>query len=167
MNVICIMLDSLRTDHVGAYGKAHTGGSDAEAWPGGAGQARARTPAMDRFAQSSLVFDRAYAGSFPTLPCRRDLFTGRWGHPFNTWDEMERHLPTMAESFRKSGGDPGPLYNLGEVNFQRWQQAHSARDPAAERWRDKAIEAYRAVNSLESGYRGSRRRLLELGVATP
>ena len=64
-------------------------------------------------------------------------------------------------------GDPGPLYNLGEVNFQRWQQAHSARDPAAERWRDKAIEAYRAVNSLESGYRGSRRRLLELGVATP
>lgn len=111
MNVICIMLDSLRTDHVGAYGKAHTGGSDAEAWPGGAGQARARTPAMDRFAQSSLVFDRAYVGSFPTLPCRRDLFTGRWGHPFNTWDEMERHLPTMAESFRKSGYTTGLIFD--------------------------------------------------------
>jgi arylsulfatase A-like enzyme len=111
MNVICIMLDSLRTDHVGAYGKAHTGGKDAAHWPGGAGVARARTPAMDCFAQQSLIFDRAYAGSFPTLPCRRDLFTGRWGHPFNTWDEMERHLPTMAESFRQSGYTTGLIFD--------------------------------------------------------
>jgi arylsulfatase A-like enzyme len=57
MNVICIMLDSLRTDYVGAYmnGKAH-----------------AKTPNMDRFAEEAVVFDKAYAGSFPTLPCRRD-----------------------------------------------------------------------------------------------
>ena len=75
MNVICVMLDSLRADHVGAYGDA--------------GQGR---PNMDRIARESLVFSKAFSGSFPTLPCRRDLFTGRWGHPFNTWDKMEQNF---------------------------------------------------------------------------
>jgi arylsulfatase A-like enzyme len=111
MNVICIMLDSLRTDHVGAYGGDHTGGADTAAWPGGAGRARAQTPAMDRFAESALLFDRAYAGSFPTLPCRRDLFTARWGHPFNTWDEMERDRPTLAERFRRAGYTTGLVFD--------------------------------------------------------
>ena len=96
MNLICIMLDSLRTDHVGAYA--------------GAG-ARAKTPAMDRFAEKSMVFERAYAGSFPTLPCRRDLFTGRWGHPFNTWDEMERDLPTVAARLRAEGYTTGLVFD--------------------------------------------------------
>ena len=95
MNVICVMLDSLRADHVGAYGD------------------RARTPNMDRIARESLVFSKAYSGSFPTLPCRRDLFTGRWGHPFNTWDKMEQNLPTMAERFRRAG------YTTGLVLIRR------------------------------------------------
>ena len=45
MNVICVMLDSLRADHVGAYGD------------------RARTPNMNRIARESLVFSKAYSGS--------------------------------------------------------------------------------------------------------
>ncbi|NKB69924.1 MAG: sulfatase-like hydrolase/transferase [Candidatus Latescibacteria bacterium] len=94
MNVIVVMLDSLRADHVGAYGPA-----------------RARTPNLDRFAAGAQVFDQVYAGSFPTLPCRRDLFTGRWGHPFNTWDEMERDLPTMAETFRRAGYKTGLIFD--------------------------------------------------------
>jgi arylsulfatase A-like enzyme len=96
MNLICIMLDSLRTDHIGAY--AGTG-------------AKARTPAMDRFAEKSMVFEKAYAGSFPTLPCRRDLFTGRWGQPFNTWDEMERDVPTLATTLRGKGYVTGLVFD--------------------------------------------------------
>ena len=96
MNVICIMLDSLRTDYVGAYMN---------------GQARAKTPNMDRFAEEAVVFDKAYSGSFPTLPCRRDLFTGRWGHPFNTWDEMERDLPTVAARLRAEGYTTGLVFD--------------------------------------------------------
>ncbi|MDP6039853.1 MAG: sulfatase-like hydrolase/transferase, partial [Candidatus Latescibacteria bacterium] len=91
MNVICVMLDSLRADHV--YGD------------------RAKTPHMDRIASESTVFSKAYSGSFPTLPCRRDLFTGRWGQPFNTWDELERDLPTMAESFRRAGHTTGLIFD--------------------------------------------------------
>ena len=47
MNIICVMLDSLRTDHVGAYGD------------------RARTPNMDRIARESLVF---FKGVFRIVP---------------------------------------------------------------------------------------------------
>ncbi|MBT5875990.1 MAG: sulfatase [Candidatus Latescibacteria bacterium] len=106
MNIITIMLDSLRTDHLGAY----------------AGDlSRAQTPHIDRFAEESLVFDRAYTGSFPTLPCRRDLFTGRWGHPFNTWDEMERDVPTMATIYRQAGYATGLIFDtpmfMTEGNF--------------------------------------------------
>jgi arylsulfatase A-like enzyme len=96
MNLICVMMDSLRTDYVGAYAD---------------GAAKAKTPNMDRFAEQSLTFENAYVGSFPTLPCRRDLFTGRWGHPFNTWDQMERDLPTMAETFRKAGYTTGLVFD--------------------------------------------------------
>ena len=96
MNLIVVMMDSLRTDYVGTYAN---------------GDAKARTPNMDRFAEQSLRFDNAYVGSFPTLPCRRDLFTGRWGHPFNTWDEMERDLPTLAETFRKEGYTTGLVFD--------------------------------------------------------
>lgn len=96
MNLIVVMLDSLRVDHLGAYAGA---------------EARARTPHIDRFAEEALVFDGAWAGSFPTLPCRRDLFTGRWGHPFNTWDEMERDLPTMAQTLRGAGYTTGLVFD--------------------------------------------------------
>ena len=81
MNIIVIMLDSFRTDHMGAYAGDH---------------AKAKTPHIDRFAQEALLFNQAYTGSFPTLPCRRDLFTGRWGHPFHTWNALERAPQTMG-----------------------------------------------------------------------
>lgn len=96
MNLICVMMDTLRTDYVGAYE---------------GGKAKAHTPNMDRFAEQALRFDNAYVGSFPTLPCRRDLFTGRWGHPFNTWDELERDLPTLATTFRKDGYTTGLIFD--------------------------------------------------------
>ena len=96
MNVIVVMLDSLRTDHLSAY----------------AGEkAKARTPHMDRFTASAQVYERMYVGSYPTLPCRRDLFTGRWGHPFNTWGEMERDLPTLADRLRSAGYVTGLVHD--------------------------------------------------------
>ena len=96
MNVIVVMLDSLRTDHVGAYMN---------------GKAKAKTPNMDRFAREAQIFERMYVGSFPTLPNRRDLFTGRWGHPFNTWGEMERDLPTLAGLLRQAGYTTGLVFD--------------------------------------------------------
>ena len=77
MKVIYIMADSLRRDHVGAYGSPPWGDI--------------HTPNINRFAQSSAVFDRAYIGSFPTVPNRRDTLLGRgdMGLPFNRWKALE------------------------------------------------------------------------------
>ena len=73
-------------------------------------------PNMDRFASEAVVFDNAYAGSFPTLPCRRDLFTGRWGHPFNTWNRMERDPPTLAGRLRADGYTTGLVFDGTNTN---------------------------------------------------
>ena len=59
MNIILVILDSLRKDHVGAYGNA-----------------RIRTPNLDALAKESLSFTRAYPESIPTIPARRAIHTG-------------------------------------------------------------------------------------------
>ena len=50
-NIVFIMLDSLRRDHLGCYGNTVV-----------------RTPNLDRFAGENLVYDDARIGSFPTAP---------------------------------------------------------------------------------------------------
>lgn len=42
-----------------------------------------------------MVFDRAYIASFPTIPHRRDLFTGRYSFIYSRWifDGSEPNLP--------------------------------------------------------------------------
>src|SRR6266540_3958575 len=71
VNVILILCDTLRRDHAGGYG-------------GG----RAQTPCLERLASQSVVFDRALAASYPTLPCRAELFTGRFIYPYLTWGPL-------------------------------------------------------------------------------
>jgi arylsulfatase A-like enzyme len=67
-NILLVIIDSLRTDHVGAYG-GH----------------RARTPNLDAFARESLLFTRARPESMPTIPARRAIMTGRRSFPFRGW----------------------------------------------------------------------------------
>ncbi len=67
-NVVVVVIDSLRSDHVGAYGGR-----------------RARTPTLDALARESLLFERARHGVFPTVPVRKALLTGRNDFPFRGW----------------------------------------------------------------------------------
>jgi len=66
MNIVLIILDTLRKDHVGAYGND---------W--------IKTPHLDALARESALFTRAYPESLPTLPVRRALHTGRRTYPFH------------------------------------------------------------------------------------
>ena len=59
VNVIVVILDSLRRDHVGAYGNE---------W--------IKTPNLDALAKQSLLFTRSYPESIPTIPARRAIHTG-------------------------------------------------------------------------------------------
>jgi arylsulfatase A-like enzyme len=72
MNVILIILDSWRKDHVGAYGND-----------------RIHTPSLDALAKESLSFTRAYPESIPTIPARRAIHTGLRTWPFRNWDPPE------------------------------------------------------------------------------
>ena len=64
MNVIVIVMDSLRVDHVGCYGS------------------HVRTPNIDHVAQEGTLFVNAFSESLPTLPTRTTWWTGRVNFPF-------------------------------------------------------------------------------------
>ncbi len=68
MNFITIISDTLRRDYLGCYGND---------W--------ISTPNIDRFAARSLLFENAYSGSFPTVPHRRDVLTGRFTAGYTPW----------------------------------------------------------------------------------
>src|SRR5918993_1102882 len=71
MKVVTLLLDTLRYDFMG-FNSNH--------WI---------TPNMDRLAASSIVFDKAYLGSYPCMPARRDLWTGKFEFPFRGWGPLE------------------------------------------------------------------------------
>jgi arylsulfatase A-like enzyme/Flp pilus assembly protein TadD len=64
-NLLIVTIDTLRADHVGAYGYA-----------------RARTPALDSIARAGVLFERAYASAPITLTSHATILTGRYppGH---------------------------------------------------------------------------------------
>src|SRR5919106_5100646 len=66
-NVLLIVIDSLRTDFVGAYGS------------------RVRTPNIDSLARDGIRFTRAYPEAMPTVPARNSILSGRRTFPFRGW----------------------------------------------------------------------------------
>ena len=83
MNVIWLVSDTFRRDHLGCYGND---------W--------IRTPALDAFAAKSVRFNRHYAGSFPTMPNRADFFTGRLSGVFMKWEPLARELTLLPSILR-------------------------------------------------------------------
>src|SRR5262249_12973197 len=63
--IILVSIDSLRADHLPAYGYH-----------------KVRTPAIDALAADGVVFERAYAHAAQTLPAHASMLTGRL--PFET-----------------------------------------------------------------------------------
>jgi len=86
MNVVFIVSDTLRRDHLGCYGNKEI-----------------RTPNIDRLAEKSIVFDNAYCGSFPTMPYRADIFTGRWTFTYLPWGDLPRNEITLAQCLTNVG----------------------------------------------------------------
>ncbi|UCG64742.1 MAG: sulfatase-like hydrolase/transferase, partial [Deltaproteobacteria bacterium] len=85
MNVILIVLDSLRADHVGCYGNT---------W--------IKTPNLDAFAEESALFERCFPESLPTVPARRAIVTGNRLFPFREWQPD----PRKGKAFAVPGWEP-------------------------------------------------------------
>ena len=86
MNIIMIMSDSLRQDHLGCYGNR---------W--------IETPNIDRLASESVVFENAYPEGLPTLPVRAALFTGNYTLTNRFWKQLTPEDVSMAEIFDEYG----------------------------------------------------------------
>ncbi len=97
MNVVVVILDSLRKDHVGAYGNE---------W--------IRTPNLDALAKECLRFTCAYPESVPTICARRAIHTGLRTWPFRNW------VPQKGETFYPAGWQRIPEYQttLSEILFE-------------------------------------------------
>jgi arylsulfatase A-like enzyme len=74
-----VIIDSLRKDHVGAYGND---------W--------IKTPNLDAVAKESLIFTRAYPDAMPTICARRAIHTGMRTFPFKDRPEQQRRVPVYG-----------------------------------------------------------------------
>jgi hypothetical protein len=89
-NVLLITIDTLRADHVGAYGSPH-----------------GLTPTIDRLAAEGLRFETAYAHVPLTLPSHTSLMTG--AYPFvngvrdNGSFRFDGRHPTLASTLKAAG----------------------------------------------------------------
>jgi arylsulfatase A-like enzyme len=107
MNVIWIISDTLRRDHLGAYGNT-----------------RLHTPALDRLAAQAVRFDRHYSAGFPTMPSRADYFTGRWTISFMGWEPLPDSEVTIGEIVADRGIHTAamvdtPFYMRFGMNYDR------------------------------------------------
>ena len=80
MNIIMIMIDSLRQDHLGCYGNE---------W--------IETPNIDALAKESVVFENAYPEGMPTVPVRTSLLTGNKTLNNRYWQPLTPEDMTMPE----------------------------------------------------------------------
>jgi len=107
MNVIWIVSDTFRRDHLGCYGNKEI-----------------QTPSLDAFAAKSVRFDRYYAAAFPTMPTRADHCLGRWTACFMKWERLPRGQVTLAQVLARSGFHTAavvdtPFYVRFNMNYDR------------------------------------------------
>ena len=128
MNIIFVLSDTFRRDHLACYGRPPWG------W-------EVHTPSLSRLAEESVVFDRFYQGSFPTGPTVLDFMTGK--HVFHTigWAPIPSGTPTIQSALGREGYvsmcitdchpyfRPGCNYHLGFSAFEwvRGQQGDNYR----------------------------------------
>ncbi len=140
MNIIVIVCDTLRRDFLGYYGNDRFGSAQNPSG-GHLAPTKMRTPHIDRLASESLIFDNAFIGSFPTIPLRAELLTGK--HVFHTtgWAPLEPGQTTLQSYLQEQGYvtamitdnvqylNPGMNYHIG-FDACQWIRGHQA-----DRWR--------------------------------
>jgi arylsulfatase A-like enzyme len=93
-NVIIVMLDSFRQDHISFYNKGERVFKNVTA---------CRTPNLDKFARESIAFHNAYPAGLPTIPVRAELMTGHFTLPYKPWTPMYPTEITIAGILKREG----------------------------------------------------------------
>lgn len=113
LNIITILVDSLRYDHVGFHGNT---------W--------IQTPHIDAFAAQSQVFSKMYAGGFPTVINRAELFTGKYMFHRIGWGDLPENESVLAKVFNDHNYSTGIVFDTWHIkdhgfsyerDFQSWE----------------------------------------------
>jgi arylsulfatase A-like enzyme len=91
-DVLLITIDALRADRLRAYG------------------GHGLTPTLDRLAQESVVFLRAYTPTPHTSYALSSLMTGKYMHPLLSLAETSQDQPTLAGLLRRHGYRTAAFY---------------------------------------------------------
>ncbi|HTZ57829.1 MAG TPA: sulfatase [Acidobacteriaceae bacterium] len=118
LNLVVLVSDTFRADNLEVYGSQ---------W--------VDTPALNRFAQESVVFEQFYPEGMPTVPIRRQLYTGRRIFPTHTyfqqstnqswgWHPLFIEDVTLAETLRAADYRTALIADVYHImkpgmNFQR------------------------------------------------
>lgn len=146
-NLLLVVIDTLRADHVGAYGYA-----------------RATTPNLDRLARQGVRFDRAYSTSSWTRPAVASLLTGLLPerHEVVNWQaKLPPGLPVLAEELQSLGyttaafsaniaavnGVPG--FDRGFAKFELCFEPAEASEEAMMRFGGRPLRAFHAAEVNE------------------
>lgn len=116
-NLILIILDSFRQDHISYYNRGERVFENVPA---------CKTPNLDSFAKDSVVFHNVYPSGLPTIPVRYEVLTGMFSLPYRPWQQL---LPypkdiTAADILSRRGfvcGLISDTYHLfrPDMNFHR------------------------------------------------
>jgi len=110
VNVVWVVADTFRRDHLGCYGHRTI-----------------RTPALDALAARGVRFDRHYIAGFPTMPARADHASGRWTMSFMRWEPLPADVVTLSQLLSQAGYHTAaavdtPFYLRGGMNYDRGYQ---------------------------------------------
>ena len=113
MNVLWIVIDCLRRDHLGCYGYR-----------------RNTSPNLDRFAREAVRFDQAISPHIPTQPAHTTLFSGQdvFAHQIvaqGGTQELDPAVRLLPAVLRERGYFTGAVDNIGrwiEPAFERYEQ---------------------------------------------
>ena len=94
MNLIVLMIDTLRQDHVSFHNRGK---------PVFDGVPACRTPNIDRFAEESVVFDNMYPEALPTIPARAGLMTGARTLVSRPWQPLTNTDISISEILVPNG----------------------------------------------------------------
>jgi arylsulfatase A-like enzyme len=62
-----------------------------------------KTPNLDAFAKRAMAFEDAFLCSFPTVPTRHDVLTGRYTFTFKSWSPLDKDTVTLQDVLRPAG----------------------------------------------------------------
>ena len=162
MNVIFLMNDTFRRDHLGCYGNN---------W--------IKTPRLDELASQAALFEQCSIASYPTVPNRWDLCTGRYGFPFRGWQPLGDGNRTWAQILSRNEFHTQMIWDtpmLGRDNYNYTRGFSSAyfvhsqkgdswiTDPSLPIRMPSQAHKIRSMTSLESYLRNHHDRRYDYGL---